>query len=126
MQDRPVHREDNYTRAYFVNGDRFAVVGSCEQRTVRVFETDSGAQLRDVDVGHAVEVGDAENGTSTLCNYSYPNDQTIYVQSLRGHPSREFCFMALIKSYYPPSLYYMVEVDLMKREAWHERNELYI
>jgi WD40 repeat protein len=129
-----MYRASNYTRAYFMNGSDYAVVGSCEQRTVRVMPTNGGAMLRDVDVALAAETemvrasrssnahGKA-NPRSLMCQYSARRDRSIYVQSLRGHPTVDWTMMALTKTLFGPSQYYLVEVDLTRRPNHHERCE---
>jgi hypothetical protein len=125
-----LHRTSNYTRAYFMNGSDYAVVGSCEQRTVRIMPTDGSAMLRDVDVSLATEaemtrvrtsigvVPPLSRPTTPICQYSVPLDRASYVQSLRAHVGRDWTFMALTKTLFPDQFYYLVEVDLAKRPLY--------
>lgn len=62
----------NYTRSYYMNGRDYVISGSCDEHVVRICCAQTGRRLRDV----FLEDGNTGN--------------SMYVQSLRGDPFRDF------------------------------------
>ncbi|KAI3411324.1 WD_REPEATS_REGION domain-containing protein [Psidium guajava] len=67
----------NYTRSYYMNGRDYVISGSCDEHVVRICCAQTGRRLRDV----VLEDGNSGN--------------SMYVQSLRGDPFRDFHFSVL-------------------------------
>ncbi|XP_015866401.2 protein DWD HYPERSENSITIVE TO UV-B 1 isoform X1 [Ziziphus jujuba] len=74
----------NYTRSYYMNGRDYIISGSCDEHVVRICCAQTGRRLRDI------SLEGRGSGTS------------MYVQSLRGDPSREFN-MSILAAYMRPS-----------------------
>ncbi|KAI6695158.1 hypothetical protein NL676_022868 [Syzygium grande] len=70
----------NYTRSYYMNGRDYVISGSCDEHVVRICCAQTGRRLRDV----FLEDGNSGN--------------SMYVQSLRGDPFRDFHFSVLAAS----------------------------
>ncbi|PKI71658.1 uncharacterized protein LOC116203566 isoform X1 [Punica granatum] len=80
----PTGSSQNYTRSYYLNGRDYIVSGSCDQHVVRVCCAQTGRRLMDVSLeGRGL-------GTS------------MFVQSLRGDPFREFN-MSILAAYMRPN-----------------------
>jgi hypothetical protein len=67
----------NYTRAYFMNGSDYIIVGSCEESSVKVCETATGRILTEV------ECAGGKFGPSPVLS-------APYIQSLRSDPFADF------------------------------------
>ncbi|KAJ4714773.1 WD repeat containing protein [Melia azedarach] len=85
----------NYTRSYYMNGRDYIISGSCDEHVVRVCCAQTGRRLRDV------YVEDSESGKS------------LFVQSLRGDPFREFHMAVLAVSMRPISKWEIIKVNLL-------------
>eukprot|EP00802_Teleaulax_amphioxeia_P018906 Tamp_19117.p1 GENE.Tamp_19117~~Tamp_19117.p1 ORF type:complete len:369 (-),score=71.10 Tamp_19117:171-1175(-) len=87
--------EHNYTRSYYMNGSDYIISGSCEESVVRVFCAKTGRFFRDVSL-------DSGTGPSSL-----------YIQSLRGDPSRHFHLSVLVAYNHPMAPSEMLEINLL-------------
>ena len=68
----------NYTRSYYMNGSDYVISGSCEENTVHICCARTGRRLRDVTLeGRGMH-------------------SSLYVQSLRAHPTADFEFSVLM------------------------------
>ncbi|KAF3435516.1 hypothetical protein FNV43_RR22605 [Rhamnella rubrinervis] len=74
----------NYTRSYYMNGRDYIISGSCDEHVVRICCAQTGRRLRDISL--------EGRGPGT----------SMYVQSLRGDPFREFN-MSILAAYMRPS-----------------------
>uniref|UniRef100_A0A7N0TWP9 U2A'/phosphoprotein 32 family A C-terminal domain-containing protein n=2 Tax=Kalanchoe fedtschenkoi TaxID=63787 RepID=A0A7N0TWP9_KALFE len=74
----------NYTRSYYLNGGDYIISGSCDEHVVRVCCSQTGRRLRDI----------ALEGKGSR--------SSMFVQSLRGDPFREFN-MSILATYMRPS-----------------------
>ncbi|XP_057964053.1 protein DWD HYPERSENSITIVE TO UV-B 1 isoform X2 [Malania oleifera] len=83
----------NYTRSYYINGRDHIISGSCDEHVVRICCAQSGRRLRDI------SLEGRGSGTS------------MFVQSLRGDPFREFNMSILAT--YPSSQSEIVKVNLL-------------
>ncbi|KAF2320979.1 hypothetical protein GH714_032380 [Hevea brasiliensis] len=85
----------NYTRSYYMNGRDYIISGSCDEHVVRVCCAQTGRRLKDISLeGRGL-------GTS------------MYVQSLRGDPFRDFNLSILAAYMRPNSKYEIVKVNLL-------------
>lgn len=75
----------NYTRSYYMNGRDYIISGSCDEHVVRICCAQTGRRLRDISLE-----GRGGSGSS------------MFVQSLRGDPFREFN-MSILGTYMRPS-----------------------
>ncbi|CAI7851275.1 unnamed protein product [Closterium sp. NIES-54] len=85
----------NYTRSYYMNGRDYIVSGSCEENVVRICCAKTGRRLRDIPL-------EGKGGKSSL-----------YVQSLRGDPFRDFHLSVLVAYSQPNSPSDIVKVNLV-------------
>lgn len=85
----------NYTRSYYMNGRDYIITGSCEENVVRIYCAQTGRRLRDL----ALE----GRGSKT----------SIYVQSLRGDPFRDFHFSVLAAYFRPHPKSEILKVNLL-------------
>ncbi|KAK4785788.1 hypothetical protein SAY86_002477 [Trapa natans] len=93
----------NYTRSYYMNGRDYIVSGSCDEQVVRVCCAQTGRRLRDV------YLEDGESGNS------------LYVQSLRGDPFRDFHFSVLVTSKLPSLKWEIVKINMLL--SYHDTTE---
>ncbi|CAI0470440.1 unnamed protein product [Linum tenue] len=85
----------NYTRSYYMNGRDYIISGSCDEQVVRVCCAQTGRRLRDISLeGKGL-------GSS------------MYVQSLRGDPFRDFNMSILAAYMRPSSRSEIVKVNLL-------------
>ncbi|XP_047315806.1 uncharacterized protein LOC124919581 [Impatiens glandulifera] len=91
----PTGSSQNYTRSYYLNGKDYIVSGSCDENVVRVCCAQTGRRLKDV----ALESKGA--GVS------------MFVQSLRGDPFRDFNMSVLAAYIRPSSNSEIVKVNLL-------------
>ncbi|GJP50293.1 hypothetical protein CLOM_g9428 [Closterium sp. NIES-68] len=91
----PLGSAHNYTRSYYMNGRDYIVSGSCEENVVRVCCAKTGRRLRDIPL-------EGKGGKSSL-----------YVQSLRGDPFRDFHLSVLVAYSQPNSPSDIVKVNLV-------------
>ncbi|CAA0807448.1 transducin family protein / WD-40 repeat family protein [Striga hermonthica] len=74
----------NYTRSYYMNGRDYVVSGSCDEHVVRICCANTGRRLRDVSL--------EGRGAGA----------SMFVQSLRGDPFRDFN-MSILAAYVRPN-----------------------
>lgn len=73
MADFALGSRSNHTRAYYMNGGKHVISGSCLEQRVRVFSAQTGRLVRDVPLYDCV-----------------PQQRDFYVQSLRGDRLRDW------------------------------------
>ncbi|KAG8645560.1 uncharacterized protein LOC110623972 isoform X3 [Manihot esculenta] len=91
----PTASSQNYTRSYYMNGRDYIISGSCDEHVVRVCCAQTGRRLKDI------SLEGRGSGTS------------MYVQSLRGDPFRDFNMSILAAYMRPNSKYEIVKVNLL-------------
>ncbi|MCO5555232.1 hypothetical protein L7F22_008776 [Adiantum nelumboides] len=91
----PSGSSQNYTRSYYMNGRDYIISGSCEENVVRIFCAQTGRRLRDL----------ALEGRGSKAS--------IYVQSLRGDPFRDFHFSVLAAYFLPHPKSEILKVNLL-------------
>ncbi|XP_058215378.1 protein DWD HYPERSENSITIVE TO UV-B 1-like isoform X1 [Rhododendron vialii] len=85
----------NYTRSYYMNGRDYVISGSCDENVVRVCCAQTGRRLRDLSLeGKGAEA-------------------SMFVQSLRGDPFRDFNMSILAAYIRPSSNSEIVKVNLL-------------
>ncbi|XP_042417466.1 uncharacterized protein LOC122006153 isoform X1 [Zingiber officinale] len=88
----------NYTRSYYVNGRDYIISGSCEEHVVRICCAQTGRRLQDV----YLEGRGSKN--------------SMFIQSLRGDPFRDF-HMSILAAYWRPfSKSEIIKVNLLQSE----------
>ncbi|KAL5753089.1 hypothetical protein ACOSQ2_023596 [Xanthoceras sorbifolium] len=92
----------NYTRSYYMNGRDYIISGSCDEHVVRICCAQTGRRLRDV------YLEDGETGKS------------LFVQSLRGDPFRDFHMSVLAVSMRPKSKWEIIKVNLLASSSHGE------
>ncbi|KAL5556852.1 hypothetical protein UlMin_039088 [Ulmus minor] len=85
----------NYTRSYYMNGRDYIISGSCDEHVVRICSAQTGKRLKDV------YLEDCESGNS------------MFVQSLRSDPFRDFNMSILAASTRPASKREIIKVNLL-------------
>ncbi|KAK4340178.1 hypothetical protein RND71_041640 [Anisodus tanguticus] len=85
----------NYTRSYYMNGRDYVISGSCDEHVVRICCAQTGRRLRDV------SLEGKGSGAS------------MFVQSLRGDPFRDFSMSVLAAYIRPSSNSEIVKVNLL-------------
>ncbi|KAJ4716189.1 DNA damage-binding protein 2 [Melia azedarach] len=85
----------NYTRSYYLNGRDYIVSGSCDEHVVRICCAQTGRRLRDI------SLEGKGSGAS------------MFVQSLRGDPFRDFNMSILAAYTRPSSKSEIVKVNLL-------------
>ncbi|KAF9619601.1 hypothetical protein IFM89_007922 [Coptis chinensis] len=85
----------NYTRSYYMNGRDYVISGSSDEQVVRICCARTGRRLRDV------ILESRSSGTS------------MFVQSLRGDPFRDFHLSVLTAYMRPSSKSQIIKVNLM-------------
>ncbi|XP_061373865.1 protein DWD HYPERSENSITIVE TO UV-B 1 isoform X2 [Gastrolobium bilobum] len=85
----------NYTRSYYLNGRDYIISGSCDEHVVRVCCAQTGRRLRDISL----------EGRSL--------GSSMFVQSLRGDPFRDFNLSVLAAYMRPGSKSEIVKVNLL-------------
>lgn len=85
----------NYTRSYYMNGRDYIISGSCDERVVRICCAQTGRRLRDVSL-------EGKGSGSSM-----------FVQSLRGDPFRDFNLSILAAYTRPSSKSEIVKVNLL-------------
>lgn len=86
----------NYTRSYYMNGRDYVISGSCDEHVVRICCARTGRRLKDV------SLEGKGSGTS------------MFVQSLRGDPFRDFNLSILAAYIRPSSNSEIVKVNLLE------------
>ncbi|KAL3538826.1 hypothetical protein ACH5RR_002192 [Cinchona calisaya] len=85
----------NYTRSYYMNGKDYVISGSCDEHVVRICCAQTGRRLRDI------SLEGKGSGAS------------MFVQSLRGDPFRDFNMSILAAYIRPSSNSEIVKVNLL-------------
>lgn len=85
----------NYTRSYYMNGRDYVISGSCDEHVVRICYAQTGRRLKDV------SLEGKGSGAS------------MFVQSLRGDPFRDFSMSVLAAYIRPSSNSEIVKVNLL-------------
>ncbi|XP_031128859.1 uncharacterized protein LOC116030684 [Ipomoea triloba] len=85
----------NYTRSYYMNGRDYVISGSCDEHVIRICCAQTGRRLRDV------SLEGKGSGAS------------MFVQSLRGDPFRDFNMSFLAAYTRPSSVSEIVKVNLL-------------
>ncbi|KAM5549513.1 hypothetical protein ABKV19_000768 [Rosa sericea] len=86
----------NYTRSYYMNGRDYIISGSCDEHVVRICCAQTGRRLRDISL--------EGRGRSR---------SSMFVQSLRGDPFREFNMSILAAHMRPRSKSEIIKVNLL-------------
>eukprot|EP00268_Persea_americana_P045975 TRINITY_DN4714_c0_g1_i2.p1 TRINITY_DN4714_c0_g1~~TRINITY_DN4714_c0_g1_i2.p1 ORF type:complete len:924 (-),score=163.06 TRINITY_DN4714_c0_g1_i2:262-2976(-) len=89
----PTGSAQNYTRSYYMNGGDYIISGSCEEKIVRICCAQTGRRLRDI----SLEGRGSRN--------------SMFVQSLRGDPYRDFHMSVLAA--YPSSKSEIIKINLL-------------
>ncbi|KAF5448230.1 hypothetical protein F2P56_028786 [Juglans regia] len=85
----------NYTRSYYMNGRDYIISGSCDEHVVRICCAQTGRRLRDISL--------EGSGSGSM-----------FVQSLRGDPFRDFNLSILAAYTRPSSKSEIVKVNLLE------------
>lgn len=91
----PTGSSQNYTRSYYMNSRDYIISGSCDEHVVRICCAQTGRRLRDV------SLEGRGSGSS------------MFVQSLRGDPHRDFNMSILAAYMRPSSKSEIVKVNLL-------------
>ncbi|KAM7251007.1 hypothetical protein ACFE04_022890 [Oxalis oulophora] len=94
----PTGSFQNYTRSYYMNGRDYIISGSCDEQIVRICCAQTGKRLKDVYL----------EGKDTA---------SMFVQSLRGDPVRDFNLSVLAAYTRPSSKSEIVKVNLLKSSS---------
>ncbi|XP_071930933.1 protein DWD HYPERSENSITIVE TO UV-B 1 isoform X1 [Coffea arabica] len=97
----------NYTRSYYMNGRDYVISGSCDESVVRICCAQTGRRLRDI------SLEGKGSGAS------------MFVQSLRGDPFRDFNMSVLAAYVRPSSNSEIVKVNLLASNDYFEKVHLY-
>ncbi|KAL0365329.1 UNVERIFIED_CONTAM: hypothetical protein Sangu_0630500 [Sesamum angustifolium] len=96
----------NYTRSYYMSGRDYVISGSCDEHVVRICCANTGRRLRDVSLeGKGAGV-------------------SMFVQSLRGDPFRDFHMSILAAYIRPSSNSEIVKVNLLASNG-HDKSHCY-
>ncbi|XP_071697425.1 protein DWD HYPERSENSITIVE TO UV-B 1-like isoform X2 [Rutidosis leptorrhynchoides] len=90
----PTRSSQNYTRSYYMNGGDYILSGSCDENVVRICCAQTGRRLRDISL----------EGKSS--------GSSMFVQSLRGDPFRDFN-LSVLAAYYPSSRPEIVKINML-------------
>ncbi|XP_054786816.1 protein DWD HYPERSENSITIVE TO UV-B 1 isoform X2 [Prosopis cineraria] len=90
----------NYTRSYYMNGRDYIISGSCDEQVIRICCTQTGRRLRDISL----------EGRSS--------GSSMYVQSLRGDPFRDFNMSVLAAYMRPASKSEIVKINLLASSGY--------
>ncbi|KAK9053424.1 hypothetical protein SSX86_030058 [Deinandra increscens subsp. villosa] len=91
----PTGSSQNYTRSYYMNGRDYILSGSCDEHVVRICSAQTGKRLRDISL----------EGKSS--------GSSMFVQSLRGDPFRDFNLSVLAAYLSPSSSPEIVKVNML-------------
>ncbi|KAI3695601.1 hypothetical protein L1987_78599 [Smallanthus sonchifolius] len=91
----PTGSSQNYTRSYYMNGRDYILSGSCDEHVVRICSAQTGKRLRDISL----------EGKSA--------GSSMFVQSLRGDPFRDFNLSVLAAYLSPRSSPEIVKVNML-------------
>ncbi|KAK7343506.1 hypothetical protein VNO77_12292 [Canavalia gladiata] len=100
----PTESSQNYTRSYYLNGRDYIISGSCDEHVVRICCAQTGKRLRDISL----------EGRSL--------GSSMFVQSLRGDPFRDFNMSVLAAYMRPGSKSEIVKVNLLASSS-HTKEE---
>lgn len=92
----PTGSPQNYTRSYYMNGRDYIISGSCDEHLVRICCARTGRRLRDI------SLDGKGSGTS------------MFVQSLRGDPFRDFHMSILAACLHSSSKSEIIKVNLLE------------
>ncbi|KAJ0077083.1 hypothetical protein Patl1_35292 [Pistacia atlantica] len=95
----------NYTRSYYLNGRHYIVSGSCDEHVVRICCAQTGRRLRDISL---------EGKTPRT---------SMFVQSLRGDPFRDFNMSILAAYTRPSSKSEIVKVNLLASTDYYSKEQ---
>ncbi|XP_028780579.1 uncharacterized protein LOC114751783 [Neltuma alba] len=90
----------NYTRSYYMNGRDYIISGSCDEQVIRICCAQTGRRLRDISL----------EGRSS--------GSSMYVQSLRGDPFRDFNMSVLAAYMRPASRSEIVKINLLASSGY--------
>ncbi|XP_010271665.1 PREDICTED: uncharacterized protein LOC104607674 isoform X2 [Nelumbo nucifera] len=96
----PTGSSHNYTRSYYMNGRDYIISGSSDEHVVRVCCAQTGKRLRDI----SLEGGGSSN--------------SMFVQSLRGDPFRDFHMSVLAAYMRPSSKSDIIKVNLLEPSSY--------
>ncbi|XP_072978373.1 protein DWD HYPERSENSITIVE TO UV-B 1 isoform X1 [Typha angustifolia] len=99
-----VGNAQNYTRSYYMNGRDYIISGSCEENVVRICCAQTGRRLRDVML-------EGRGSRSSM-----------FVQSLRGDPFRDFHMSVLAAYWHPFTKSEIIKVDLLQSDECTEED----
>ncbi|XP_077233722.1 transducin family protein / WD-40 repeat family protein isoform X2 [Tasmannia lanceolata] len=94
----------NYTRSYYMNGRDYIISGSCEENVVRICCAQTGRRLRDISL-------EGRGSRSSM-----------FVQSLRGDPFRDFHMSVLAAYLRPSSKSEIIKVNLLSSGDYTQEN----
>ncbi|KAM6591289.1 hypothetical protein CsatA_013894 [Cannabis sativa] len=97
----------NYTRSYYMNGGDYIISGSCDEHVIRICCSQTGKRLRDV------YLEDFETGNS------------MFVQSLRSDPFRDFNLSVLAASTRPSSKWEIIKVNMLASSNSQEQEAIF-
>ncbi|XP_062101866.1 protein DWD HYPERSENSITIVE TO UV-B 1 isoform X2 [Humulus lupulus] len=97
----------NYTRSYYMNGGDYIISGSCDEHVIRICCSQTGKRLRDV------YLEDSESGHS------------MFVQSLRSDPFRDFNLSVLAASTRPSSKWEIIKVNMLASSNSEEQEAFF-
>lgn len=95
----PTGSAQNYTRSYYMNGRDYIISGSCEENVVRICCAQTGRRLKDL----------ALEGRGSR--------SSLYVQSLRGDPCRDFHLSVLAAYLHPDSKSEILKINLLSSDV---------
>ncbi|KAK7269900.1 hypothetical protein RIF29_22697 [Crotalaria pallida] len=96
----PTGSSQNYTRSYYMNGRDYIISGSCDEHVVRICCAQTGRRLRDISL----------EGRSL--------GSSMFVQSLRGDPFRDFNMSVLAAYMRPGSKSEIVKINLLASSGY--------
>ncbi|VFQ78276.1 unnamed protein product [Cuscuta campestris] len=97
----------NYTRSYYMNGRDYVISGSCDEHVIRICCAQTGRRLKDV------MLEGKGSGAS------------MFVQSLRGDPFRDFNMSFLAAYTRPSSVPQIVKVNLLEGNEQKDKTRSY-
>ncbi|XP_014510788.1 uncharacterized protein LOC106769616 isoform X1 [Vigna radiata var. radiata] len=102
----PTESSQNYTRSYYMNGRDYIISGSCDEH-VRICCAQTGRRLRDISL-------EGRNLGSS-----------VFVQSLRGDPFRDFNLSVLAAYMRPGSKSKIVKINLLASSGHANKDDSY-
>ncbi|CAJ1977363.1 unnamed protein product [Sphenostylis stenocarpa] len=101
----PTESSQNYTRSYYINGRDYIISGSCDEH-VRICCAQTGRRLRDISL-------EGRNLGSS-----------VFVQSLRGDPFRDFNMSVLAAYMRPGSKSKIVKINLLASSGHCNKDDI--